>query len=393
MKTQLKLQDSLHSDSSILYDRIVHACKDSMIGGGAFAFVSRAGIELLLCTPEFVQLLSQGEFTLVIGMDAITNTKSIEILKEIEEEYSSLHVFAFIHDRNSIIFHPKMIWFSGSEKSSLILGSGNLTLAGLRFNYEAFTETILCATEFTEVKSIWETWLSQNTEHLYKLDDEIVKEKAAENEKTQHLIQKIKRQNKKERRKEDPEQQNQEEEFSSTSTNEDNFIEIDEEWVFDESASILIAEVPRSGDRWRQINFNKETFEGFFGANARTSSRYIFLRSYFENSGLGEIERRPNVSVISHNYRFEFGAATGAYPKTGRPILTVVKIGSATFLYTLFLPEQQYYTMIHDYIDSVRVEQRPNVLVRKISSAKVIKSKIPSLPIFKRMITEPTIAY
>ncbi|MEK7153263.1 MAG: hypothetical protein AAB834_04905, partial [Patescibacteria group bacterium] len=92
------------------------------------------------------------------------------------------------------------------------------------------------------------------------------------------------------------------------------------EWEFKDSDEVLIAEIPKSGDRWRQANFDKQSFVDFFGAEPGNNNQRILLRNVSPEGKLGEVESRPSVSVISQNYRFELGAAAGLdYPKANAP--------------------------------------------------------------------------
>ncbi len=78
------------------------------IGGGAYAFASKDGIELLLEDENFKEFLKNGSFLLIIGMDDITNIYSINTIKRLLERYEGhLKVKAYIHNSKGSIFHPK----------------------------------------------------------------------------------------------------------------------------------------------------------------------------------------------------------------------------------------------------------------------------------------------
>jgi hypothetical protein len=127
-----------------------------------------------------------------------------------------------------------------------------------------------------------------------------------------------------------------------------------QEWSFQESNSVLLAEIPKSGNRWNQANFDVDTFETFFGAKAGDNSQRILLRNILSDRSLGRIEVRPSVSVISQNYRFELEAAAGLeYPHEGRPIGVFIRISTRMFIYKLFMPEtDEKYAEIADWMNS-----------------------------------------
>ena len=119
------------------------------------------------------------------------------------------------------------------------------------------------------------------------------------------------------------------------------------------SEAVLIAEIPRAGDRWNQANFDLATYEGYFGAKAGTQRR-IVLRSVTGRGELAPPESRPSVEVASQNYRFELAAARHlAYPANGRPVAIFVREAARSFLYTLLLPGDSGYDQVASLLTSL----------------------------------------
>jgi hypothetical protein len=113
---------------------------------------------------------------------------------------------------------------------------------------------------------------------------------------------------------------------------------------------ILIAEVPKSKDRWEQVNFDKASFVQFFGVIEGTPRAVKFFNVQDDGSLKAEKER-PAVSVKSRNFRFEVGAAKGhAYPKKGLPILIFERIADSTFYYVLLMPGQNPHAIIEKFL-------------------------------------------
>lgn len=115
--------------------------------------------------------------------------------------------------------------------------------------------------------------------------------------------------------------------------------------------SVLVAEVPRSGDRWKQINFDQQTYRRYFGVPAGVAKHVVF-RQVRSDGAVGPPERRVAVAVASKNYRFEVGAASGLpYPRNGHPIVLFNQVGEAEFRYMLLLPGDQGYRPVQALLE------------------------------------------
>lgn len=103
----------------------------------------------------------------------------------------------------------------------------------------------------------------------------------------------------------------------------------------DSDGDVLIAEIPKGSVRWKQANFNKQDFIGFFHADGRQ----LKLWHVREDGTVLKPKMRPGVSVKSHNFRIELDAATGLqYPRNGRPIGVFLRISREEFRYMLLMP-------------------------------------------------------
>ena len=82
------------------------------------------------------------------------------------------------------------------------------------------------------------------------------------------------------------------------------------------NAAVLIAEIPKSGNRWKQANFHLDDYTNFFGARADAANRLVVFRHVNADGTMAGYERnRPPVTVVSRNFRFELAAASGIpYP-------------------------------------------------------------------------------
>lgn len=342
----LYIQDFSFSQSYSTHEALIKSCSSSIQGYGAYAFASRSGADILFNDKEFDALLDRGTYSMVVGIDEITNVKCLDFLGEIQNTKANFSVQAFSHNNKGSLFHPKISFFKNEEgHGSLIVGSGNLTLGGLRRNREAFGVVKLSDEEFTRMESYWQAWLDESTNHLKEIDDDEVIAKARENV---HI---------RIPGKKEPVTLPEEEPLEVE-------VSIAEGWNYTEDSEVLLAEIPRSGNRWKQANFDIHTFQTFFGATPGDNSQRVLLRSLNEDTSLSSIEVRPSVSVKSQNYRFELEAASGLpYPANGRPIGVFIQLTTRMFLYHLFMPNHALYTEITAWMAE-------NATVTKASSMK-----------------------
>ena len=337
------IQDFSYSKQYSIHEALIKSCSNAVKGSGAYAFATRDGVELLLKDIEFEKLFQKGSYSIVVGIDATTNSECIKLLSNLKKQYSNFDVKIF-YDTQPYIFHPKFSFFKNrNNKGSLILGSGNLTVAGLRRNREAFNVINLSKNEYLNIENYWNNWLSESKDKLRDINDDVVLERAKKNN---FVRGKIRPSTKKRERKEivesiDAEIQKYEEIHTSKI----------EGWEYSSNSKVLVAEIPKSGNRWKQANFDKDTFKKFFGANPFDNSLRVLLRNINTKGSLSEIESRPSITVKSYNYRFELDAASGLkYPLKGKPLGIFVQITTRTFLYHLFMPKHKLHVEIAEWM-------------------------------------------
>ena len=353
----LHFQDPYFSDSYTLHEAIIQSCSTSIQGKGAYAFATKSGIEILLKDSAFDSLLDRGEYSLIVGIDEITNPASLEALSAIKAAKPNLTVKAFDHNNRGSLFHPKLSYFKNPDDSgTLIVGSGNLTLGGLRRNREAFSLLQLSVDEMLRIEKYWSAWLLQSNELLKDIDNADVIRKAADNQYVRRI-----------RVRRSEEEVVIEDEIPVEGLDEIEVLHQDG-WQFYPDSEVLIAEIPRSGDRWKQANFGVETFTNFFGATPGDNSQRILLRNIKDDLSLSEIEVRPSISVSSHNYRFELDAASGLqYPNNGKPIGVFVKLTTRMFLYHLYMPNQPLHSELNEWLQTNWTGGRRDDVMKRIT--------------------------
>lgn len=338
----LHFQDPYFSDSYTLHEALIQSCATSIQGKGAYAFASKSGIEILFKDTVFDSLLNRGEYSLIVGIDEITNLASLEALSVIKAAKPNLTVKAFDHSNRVSLFHPKLSYFRNQDDTgNLIIGSGNLTLGGLRRNREAFSLIKLTVDELLRIEQYWNTWLLQSNALLKDIDNIDVIRKATDNQNIRRT-----------RTRRPDEEGVIIDEIPNIGLTEIEILHQDG-WQFYPDSEVLIAEIPRSGDRWKQANFDIDTFQNFFGASITDNNQRILLRNINDDLTLSEIEIRPSVSVVSQNYRFELDAASGLpYPNNGKPIGVFIKLTTRMFLYHLYMPNQTLYEEFNEWLQT-----------------------------------------
>jgi PLD-like domain len=345
----LCIQDPAWNQSDYLLEKIIEASSGASRGGGAFAFASLGGINLLLGDAEFRSFLARSSFELVVGVDAVTTVEALKSLAERQNEHANLHVKIFMSPLGSGLFHPKFCWFR-SKKSSALIGSGNLTASGLRGNREAFTVVPLDKGSQTGFEDKWRSWLDFNSVNLFLATAECVVNRAKQNKRADLTIY-------------------EGENLIIEDANGKISVAVPKQGKI----SVLVAEIPKSGNRWNQANFDLDTFQSFFGAAIGHTQR-IILTHVASNGEVGHEEVRPSVAVSSQNYRFELEAGAGLdYPKIGRPIGVFVRVGTRTFRYRLLMPRDTAHSEAVEYLDQ-NCSNRANRMGRHVATVDEIKS-------------------
>lgn len=345
------------SKNKSLLEAILSELKDARTGGGLFAWANSGGIRILLEDHAFEKYLNNGSFELVVGTDSITDQAAIDRLKLLTERHESFTASAFLSPSSSL-FHPKMCWFETDEYLAVIVGSGNMTLGGLRSNWEAYVSIRMTGDEREQAKLEIDEILRSVGRNTRSLDDQMVTERVSQNSGNERTLQKI--------------------DHGENET--DPFLD-----VASTVESVLIAEIPKSGDRWQQANFDKQNYELFFEAKVG-SERRILLYNIDPSGEVGTVESRPSVQVASRNYRFELAAARGrSYPSTGSPLGVFLKIATGVFLYCLLMPDQAGYDEVSKLL-AERWNGAQRAKRRAQCSAEDLKSAWPSSQFWKARV-------
>lgn len=424
---EIMIQDPTYSASMRLGEALVDACTKGVDGAGAFAFAEENGIDLFLGDPDFATFIKSHTYKLIVGTDSITDSYAVASLRAYKKKYKNLTVYAYVHDSRKYLFHPKLTWFQTPTGGISLIGSGNLTERGLYHNVEIYGKSELNTTDFNNLKLRWDNWVSYSISNnlLFDIDDPIVdyaanlsalkKSKTFSSTskasgKSGHSVPLISpilsalygKQPKSISAKIPKVKTSVTSKKASKPTSATSIIAkpipatipvvvppvVNPVWNISSTDRVLVAEVPKSGNRWKQINFDKDTFENYFGATAGSAGgTYRILLKNTDSSGtLAKTETRPSVSVLSHNWRFEIEAAGRmAYPVSDRPIVVFVEVSTRSFIYELLMPGDTRYSEVDTFVKNWKIAngKNPGDITRIGTDVTTLKASAPSLGLWK----------
>ena len=136
----------------------------------AVAWVRHSGVSYL--SDSFARFLGYGgELSFVVGIDLQNTSKEgLQALLDLETDGAcKTHVY---HNEAGSVFHPKLYLFRNEEEARLIVGSNNLTAAGLYSNVEAGLQldTALTDNVITDAMNALESWRDTATKLVFRLD-------------------------------------------------------------------------------------------------------------------------------------------------------------------------------------------------------------------------------
>lgn len=365
----LCFQNPFDTSTTFLLEAMLEASKVAKSGVGIFSFASSPGLKMLVDDPTFKAFLKNAEFELIVGLDAITNTKALKELKRLRDENPNFKPTAFLHTTKGAIFHLKVCWFKGSQSTTIITGSGNMTAGGLRGNWEAFHISEVSGEKEKSFHQLWNKWRGDFSKFLKDIDNPEVIERAAKNDAVGVPV------------AGEPQPGSPAPTVVPSASDVEETSELAEIEIAPDAA-VLMAEIPRASDRWHQANFNHATVVDYFGVTPGTQQR-VLLYPMNQQGHIGEPESRPVVAVPSKNYRFELGAAHGLeYPQKGRPIGVFIAIAARTFRYMLLMPGDPHYEGVRAFLYS-EYTGHPERMRRVIVTRAAAKAAYPALPLWQ----------
>ena len=253
------------------------------------AFASYSGVSAL--TKHIEEGKTRGmKIKVVLGVDQKGTSK--EALEEVLSWKVDARIF---HTSSNNIFHPKVYLFENRDIFTLIVGSNNLTVPGLVQNIECsllIKDTIDPSSVHDDFYRYWKGILEGTETHLYpvtkKLIEDLYKDKIITSEEQRSSRyddgtdkkegqKKVAIEFKKSLIQKFPEgfRPKRLVKVKQVKTTKKERKEIEKSIAI--GSSILIAEIPKAGNRWKQANFSQDVFEFFFGAKKGDNSYKVKL--------------------------------------------------------------------------------------------------------------------
>lgn len=118
-------------------------------------------------------------------------------------------------------------------------------------------------------------------------------------------------------------------------------------------ALVLAARVPKAGDRWRQVHFNRAVADIFFRLQVGGSVGVKLQRVDQHGSILSEVERHLVYSATNKNCKIEMEFdGEQNYPTDGPPIALIVELKTRSFRYLSLRPADPGYLEMNAMIAS-----------------------------------------
>jgi hypothetical protein len=328
---RILLQDPYDAGGVSLVETLASASKRAVAAFGMFAFATAGGIRFLLEDESFSPFVAHNPFDLVVGLDGITDVGALDALLAASGRAPHFKPYLFLNDHYDSLYHPKWCCFRQRNRGGhLIVGSGNLTVGGLRANCEVFLKATLSESQCDDAETFWNDWKARRKAALLSPDDPRARARASRNRASVKLVRTEGRKSRSDKKR------------GSAPAETIGRVR--------RSSGALVAELPKAKDRWNQADVTKTHYEHFFGATPGIS-RSITLQEVRLDGTVGDVKRRPMLAVKSHNYRVQLNSGQGvSYPRRGRPIVVFVKASERDFRYSLLMPRESGHGLLRDFL-------------------------------------------
>ena len=266
----------------------------------------------------------------VVGVDRVTTADALREFQRLSSsapEACDIKAFSSSEGR---LFHPKVFIFDRENgRSTVLVGSANLTPAGLSENFEIVARLDdLTITEMSQWNKMWGSCLART--EIKPIDDELVTRVASD----RRVERQIARRRRRVRRI--PE-------------------ELRGEITPPTGPKILARYVPLAGGRTSQVHLTRPIVENFFRLPLRPGEM-VRLQQVQPGHSPQSVEERPLVySQKNKNPKIELNGARvliGRYP-TGdrRPIVVFQEVGPRFYKYMLLLPSDSGHRRLSRQLD------------------------------------------
>ncbi len=304
MEYELRIQDPTNPPRSTLFDQVV-----ALADGGEvvwlrmfFGFLTGSGVDMLLGVAAVRDVLLHSDVEVLVGLDAVTDRPGLERLIGLARQNPKFKALV-IKNTTGALVHPKMLVARYADgRAVAVVGSNNLSSSGLTGNVEGYTIARFEPEERVNL-SDWDEFILRWGPLITEIDDEALETAERNTRRLRRLRTAAKK----------------------TSTkpgigmvvSDGQAHETPALGVEDLGEALLVAQIPRAGNRWSQVHYSAAIIQDYFEAQ---QGDQVLLRR-FDTANVEEA--RVVYSVSNKNYKIELGAASeaGEYPADGRPVV------------------------------------------------------------------------
>lgn len=305
MQYKLRVQDPTDPPRSSLFDEVVAIAKRGRVVRlrAFFGFLTGAGLDALLEHPDVASALLSSEVEILVGLDAVTDRPGLERLLKLARKNSNFKPQVIKNTKGALI-HPKMLVAEYADgRVVAVVGSNNLTATGLRGNVEGYTIASFEPGENLDL-SDWDEFIQRWGGLITEIDAEALKA-ADQNMSTLGGVRAA------------ATRSAQPHPSPRVVISDGQVHESAVSGIQDPQEQLLVAQIPRAGNRWSQVHYSAEVIRDYFRLAAGAQ---VFLR---EHSSTIVENARVVFSAANKNFKIELGAAriAGEYPSQGRPVV------------------------------------------------------------------------
>ena len=380
MDFELRIQDPMIPAENQLASVIASLCADSTVIRLRmfFGFLTGSGLQLLLRDSQVHHVLYNTEVDLIVGVDAVTDRPGLELLQAIASENSSFNARVLRGLPGSLV-HPKLLIASyRNGGTTVVVGSNNLTSAGLVTNVEAFAIARFGSNDPLDLSGI-DNFLHRWNQHLTPIDDDALAAADRNRRRYQHLHSTVTQTS---------------EASAATAFADGHFYDVAAHAAKSDTTTqiddeLLIAQVPKAGNRWSQIHYTKGIVEGYFKLEAQPyeSKEVICFRMF----GSKDVEKRIVVySRRNMNFKIELGEARRIassrgypdYPTEERPLLILRRETDTehSYRYLLLMPGDDGHEEMTSFVKG-EYAGPPGQVARVVSTLGQVLTAWPAFPL------------
>jgi hypothetical protein len=148
----------------------------------------------------------------------------------------------------------------------------------------------------------------------------------------------------------------------------------------DGSELVLVAQIPKAGDRWHQVHLNAEVVRRFFRLAAGTSIDAEFERVARDRTSRGT-QRRPVVfSERNKNFKIEFDLSDAPDYPDKPPVLLILELALRRFRYLLLMPGDPGFDEVEHLLNE-SLEKIGRGHRRGVTTLAEVELRLPDCPL------------